>query len=82
MACCGNKRMQINSIHQVYTPGEQTDPVYFQYVGRTGLTVIGRETRSRYRFDSPGAIVAIDARDKHAMTYVPNLRQVIGRKTA
>lgn len=79
MACCGDKRAQFNLARQELDPVEQADPIYFQYTGSTGLTVIGRETRSRYRFDSPGAVVAVDIRDQPALAFVPNLRQVKGR---
>lgn len=78
MACCGDKRVQLNQARRGLYPEEQTDPVYFQYTGRTGITVTGRETRSRYRFDSPGAVVAVDIRDRLALAAVPNLRQVKG----
>jgi len=50
--------------------------VYFEYVGKTGLTVVGPITGSRYRFDGPGAIVAVDGRDASPVAAVPNLRQV------
>jgi hypothetical protein len=76
MACCGDKRAQVNLTRQQLEPGKQSDPVFFQYTGRTGLTVIGRETGLRYRFDSPGAVIAVDGRDRLALTFVPNLRQV------
>jgi hypothetical protein len=76
MGCCGDKRAQLNQARQELDPREQADPVFFQYTGRTGLTVIGRETRLRYRFDSPGAMVAVDIRDQLALSFVPNLRQV------
>ena len=76
MTCCGDKRAQLNLTRQELEPDKQADPVFFQYTGRTGLTVIGRETGSRYRFDSPGAVVTVDARDRLALVVVPNLRQV------
>lgn len=76
MTCCGDKRAQLNQTRQEIEPGTLVDPVFFQYIGRTGLTVIGRETRIRYRFDNPGAVVAIDKRDQLALSFVPNLRQV------
>lgn len=76
MTCCGDKRAQLNLTRQELEPGKPADPVFFQYTGRTGLTVIGRETRLRYRFDSPGAVVAVDGKDRLALTFVPNLRQV------
>jgi hypothetical protein len=49
---------------------------YFQYLGKTGLTVIGPRTRRRYRFDRPGAVVAVDRRDERALAAVSVLRQV------
>ena len=76
MPCCGDKRAQLHPASQV--PAEHNPPVYFQYTGKTGMTVIGRETRLRYRFDQPGAVLAVDARDKAAFVTVPNLRQVDG----
>jgi hypothetical protein len=76
MACCGDNRAQLNLIRQALEPGKLADPVFFQYTGRTGLTVIGRATRIRYRFDNPGAVVAVDKRDQLALSFVPNLRQV------
>jgi hypothetical protein len=78
MGCCGGKRAQLKQTRNAPDPEEQAGPVYFQYTGRTGMTVIGGETRLRYRFDSPGAIVAVDRRDRLALTSVPNLRQVKG----
>jgi hypothetical protein len=48
-------------------------PVYFKYVGKTGLTVDSPITGKRYRFDQPGAQLAADARDQSLLTYVPNL---------
>jgi hypothetical protein len=76
MACCGDKRAQANLARRTLDAREQADPVYFQYTGRLELTVVGRVTRIRYRFDSPGAVVAVDIRDQTALTMVPNLRRV------
>lgn len=78
MTCCGDKRAELNLTRQEPEPDKQADPVFFQYTGRTGLTVIGRETGLRYRFDSPGAVVTVDVRDRLALASVPNLRQVKG----
>jgi hypothetical protein len=49
---------------------------YFQYLGKTGVTVIAPRTRKRYRFDRTGAVVAVDPRDQRALAAVPTLRQV------
>lgn len=68
--CCGKKRAELLQTGQANQPA----PVYFQYVGNTGLTVQGRETRKRYRFDHPGAVVAVDVEDRPSLASVPNLR--------
>ena len=86
MTCCGQKRAQlVQTSRASQRPEERSlsqpqalrgDPVYYQYVGKTGLTVIGRETRKIYRFDNPGMVVAVDVRDKRSLEAVPTLRQV------
>jgi len=48
-----------------------------QYVGRTALTVVGPATGQRYRFDSPGAIVPVQASDCASLAGLPHLRQVM-----
>jgi hypothetical protein len=62
------------------TPSEgipvQDNLAYFQYIGKTRLTVIGRETRRLYRFDRPGAIASVDKRDQRSLEKVPGLRIV------
>lgn len=51
------------------------DRVIFEYVGDTGMTVVGPVTGKRYRFDRPGARVEVDLRDRRPLTAVPRLRQ-------
>jgi hypothetical protein len=51
----------------------RTKPL-FEYVGATALTVIGPASGLRYRFDRPGARLAIDPRDRIALEAVPLLR--------
>jgi hypothetical protein len=48
--------------------------VVFEYTGTTGLTVVSPVTGKRYRFDAPGAQLAVDPRDRNMLLYVPNLR--------
>jgi hypothetical protein len=55
-------------------PAEARTPVIFEYVGKTGLTVVSPTTGIRYRFDRPGAQLAADQRDQALLLYVPNLR--------
>jgi hypothetical protein len=48
----------------------------FEYVGRTGMTIIGPVSGRRYRFDRPGARVPVDSRDRPSLAAIANLRQV------
>jgi hypothetical protein len=57
-------------------PSAARPSVLFEYTGKTGLTVVGPSTGIRYRFDSPGAQLAVDPRDQSTLLYVPNLRPV------
>jgi hypothetical protein len=52
--------------------------VFFEYIGRTGLTVIGPGTRRQYRFDRPGARLAVDPIDQPSLSRVAQLRRVSG----
>lgn len=80
--CCGGKRMQATQTTVVRpTSNRPTKTVryshaFFRYVGPTALTVAGGATGTRYRFDSPGAVVAVDVRDQPSMLAVPHLRRV------
>ena len=47
-----------------------------KYIGRTALTVVGPATGVRYRFEGPGALVPVDARDRASLLQVPGLRLV------
>jgi hypothetical protein len=85
MPCCGQKRQQLRGTNaprpvpgQPAGPGQPAQPAtfYFEYVGRTGLTVIGPITGRRYRFDRTGARVTVDGRDAPSLAAVPQLEQV------
>ena len=82
MPCCGSRRMQAT---QSAVPRPLPDwsmktvrysHAFFQYLGTTGLTVVGAGTGTRYRFDSPGAVVPVDFRDQLSLQAVPHLRRV------
>ncbi len=79
--CCGRRRIggagsfAAPAPSQSGTPASGAGPV-FEYLGRTGLTVVGPVTGIRYRFDRPGARLAVDARDRDALAGVPVLRAV------
>ena len=49
---------------------------FFEYGGPTALTVIGRATGKHYRFDRPGARVAVEPADRVSIAQVPHLREV------
>jgi hypothetical protein len=85
MPCCGQKRQQLRETNarrsepgQPAGPGQsaQSATFYFEYVGRTGLTVVGPITGRRYRFGRAGARVTVDGRDAMSLAAVPKLRQV------
>lgn len=73
MSCCGQQRRAF-SAEAFRSPS--SDYAYFQYTGRTGLTVRAPNTGSRYRFDKPGSTVAVDPQDRRALAAVPQLTQV------
>jgi hypothetical protein len=50
--------------------------VLFEYVGATGMTVMGGATGARYRFAQTGARVMVDSRDAPSVSAVPNVRKV------
>jgi hypothetical protein len=53
--------------------------VFFEYLGNTGMTVVGPVTGKRYRFDRPGARVEVDLHDRQSLARVPGLRQSLPR---
>jgi hypothetical protein len=73
--CCGSQRRQ-----EFLPKTRQSQPgsplaIGFEYVGATGLTVVGPVTRKRYHFESHGSRVSIDSRDAPSMAAVPHLRR-------
>ncbi len=86
MSCCGGHRRQISvapNVQMAKTEGNGAQmrragetPVYFQYTGHTGLTAAGGITGRRYRFDHPGATVAVDGRDAASLAGIPNLSRL------
>lgn len=83
MSCCGRHRETFRGTSQSSRrPSDRPrkplpqSPVRFEYVGATGLTVLGPATGKRYRFDRSGAQVLIEPRDVPSMAAVPHLRRV------
>jgi hypothetical protein len=87
MSCCGRQTSNFAAPampHRTAPPHSAAPPpprfthVYFEYAGQTGLTVTGPVSGRRYRFDRPGARLAVEPVDKPAMERVPHLRRVPG----
>ncbi len=82
MACCGGKRRRLQTHRaarqapRVVTRRSAPTTVYFEYRGPTRMTVIGSVSGRRYRFGSPGAVLAVDGRDGPAIAAVPGLQRV------
>ncbi len=57
-------------------PTTRSPSMTFEYIGRTGLTVVGPVTGRQYRFDRTGARVEVDSRDRPSIAVIPLLRQI------
>jgi hypothetical protein len=57
-------------------PQPRPSLVLYEYTGPTGMTVQGPRSGATYRFERPGAKVAIDPRDTASMAGLPHLRRV------
>jgi hypothetical protein len=80
MSCCGKSRTarQIENsgdVNRVVVPARAIGYRYFEYVGKTALTVIGPVSGRRYGFTHPGDLLPVDERDGPSMAAVPNLRK-------
>lgn len=80
MCNCGSRRV-VPAPHATPTLAPARAVAYlprpkpvFEYLGATALTVIGPASGLRYRFDRPGAALAVDPRDRAALEAVPLLR--------
>jgi hypothetical protein len=49
---------------------------YFQYNGKTAMTVIGPVSKAAYRFHAPGRRVVVDLRDRQSLAAIPQLTEV------
>ena len=59
-------------------PSRRLPAVYFQYVGASVLTAYGPVSGRSYRFNTSGAVLAVDPRDQRSLETVPKLRRVHG----
>ena len=82
MSCCGNQRGMLPPIPIPAPRTERGRPalpgqaIQYEYVGATGMTVVGPITGQRYRFAAYGSRLAIDPRDAPSMVTVPHVRRV------
>ncbi|HEY6976427.1 MAG TPA: hypothetical protein VH396_09055 [Chitinophagaceae bacterium] len=77
MCNCGKKRISsrdsiANTKKEI--PAQPGNPVRFEYIGKTALTVIGNVTRKQYRFNYPGDKQNIDYRDLKAIMNIRVLK--------
>lgn len=84
MGCCGSGNFSRAGSIQAGRPAVSSvraqpmrySHVFFEYVGPTALTAIGRATGKHYRFDRPGARLAVEPADQPSLSGVPHLRLV------
>ena len=84
MCNCGNKRNDYASAGSFVQANKKIEPqkattgqdAYFEYTGKTALTVTGNISGKRYRFSEPGDKQLIYFRDAAGMMRVPVLRLV------
>jgi hypothetical protein len=82
MSCCGKMRQQFAQATSAAPTEPKVRPsgaqftIRFEYIGHTGMTVFGPASGRRYRFDAPGAQLAVDPRDRPGMAQIPLLREV------
>lgn len=85
--CCGRNRPALPSMGRVSQPlrtvhhgGAQTSApsavTYFQYNGRTAMTVHGPVSGTVYRFQAQGRRVVVDLRDRASLAAIPQLAEV------
>jgi hypothetical protein len=88
MSCCGKQRQnfqtsagtpvrqELRNDQSRMPPRTWRSALDFEYTGQTGLTVVGPISGQRYQFSQPGAVVAVDVRDRRYILAVPNLKQL------
>jgi hypothetical protein len=80
MACCGQSRTSFRTGRRLSSgagAGIENASVMatFEYIGSTGMTVVGPISGVKYRFSAPGSRVHVHWRDVPSMDGVPNLRR-------
>ena len=57
-------------------PLRQGGGTCFEYIGKTGLIVIGSSTGKRYHFTEPGIRLPVDPRDRQSLATIRQLSAV------
>lgn len=90
MCNCGQKRndytpersAKISESKQVAQPqNKMVTDVYFEYTGKTALSVKGGISGKNYRFIFPGDVQPVDYRDASGMSGISILRKMIKEKS-
>ncbi|MGA3185802.1 MAG: hypothetical protein ABSF22_01715 [Bryobacteraceae bacterium] len=63
-------------VSPAFVTRQRSNAAYFEYTGKTGMTVMGPVSGATYRFASTGSRVTVDLRDSGQMAAVPNLVRV------
>ncbi len=86
--CCGRNRIAVSQTRvssptsravqtsPAFASRQRTSVAYFEYTGKTAMTVTGPVSGMTYRFATPGSRVAVDLRDQKRVAAVPGLVQV------
>ena len=87
MSCCGKQRQSFQTAPTDATRQDSRNntpqlpsrtwrsTLDFEYTGQTAMTVIGPVSGQRYEFVKPGAVIAVDVRDRRFFAAIPNLKQ-------
>ena len=82
MSCCGRGTTtpggagRAGSGRRLRRDRREDRPSHIQYTGPTHLTAVGPFSGRSYHFASPGAVLAVDPRDRRSLEAVPGLRRV------
>jgi hypothetical protein len=78
--CCGRNKARSRPPAPPFsaavdpTAGEFQRGPRFEYLGKTALSVVGPVTGARYRFDRPGAQLAVSPHDSPGLAQIAVLR--------
>ena len=85
--CCGKNRTAVSQTRvsstgrtvltsPAFATKQRSSSAYFEYIGKTAMTVIGPVSGTTYRFAATGGRVTVDLRDCAHLAAVPNLVRV------